>query len=325
MLSPEQCEECLTRIWGGMESCRTGIDRSDPSTWTDRNFIPALPGQQSASLWHVRGLPEVRRAWATAWETEDLLVAFNTAYVWRPYGIDPSWKPPGLSYHIDRQPFPRDGLSVGIPTSRFGHHKPEYFQGFVSLVRGSPCVGGNTLIPGSHAQYAEFVRDFGSVEKGLPVSEIIAHRPEVFERGIVAHVEQGDALLWDDRTLHGNCTGIVAPAADSPLFKPQLARAGAVVNMSPKRWASPEALETRRIATERGVGNGHRSHHPIDRERLEEPAQRDEADAAAWALREWLRKGGEAKVAGRTTNGGVYAQKRVPAPPLTPYQWSLVC
>ena len=85
------------------------------------------------------------------------------------------------------------------------------------------------------------------------------------------------------------------------------------------------ALETRRIATERGVGNGHRSHHPIDRERLEEPAQRDEADAAAWALREWLRKGGEAKVAGRTTNGGVYAQKRVPAPPLTPYQWSLVC
>ena len=87
----------------------------------------------------------------------------------------------------------------------------------------------------------------------------------------------------------------------------------------------PSALETRRIATERGVGTGHRSHHPIDRERLEEPAQRDEADAAAWALREWLRQGGEAKVAGRTTNGGVYAQKRVPAPPLTPYQWSLVC
>jgi len=74
-------------------------------------------------------------------------------------------------------------------------------------------------------------------------------------RAIVAHVEQGDALLWDDRMLHGNCTGLVAAAgSDSPLLQHQLARAGAVVNMSPKQWASEEALETRRIATERGVG-----------------------------------------------------------------------
>ena len=73
--------------------------------------------------------------------------------------------------------------------------------------------------------------------------------------------------------LHGNCPGIAPPSGpDSPLLQKQLARAGAVVNMSPKKWASEEALQTRRLATERGVGNGHRSHHPIPRELLEAPA-----------------------------------------------------
>ena len=92
-------------------------------------------------------------------------------------------------------------------------------------------------------------------------------------RAIIAHVEPGDALLWDDRMLHGNCPGIAPPSGpDSPLLQKQLARAGAVVNMSPKKWASEEALQTRRLATERGVGNGHRSHHPIPRELLEAPA-----------------------------------------------------
>ena len=153
VLTKAQCEESLSRIWDDMERAGTGVDRNNPQTWSDENWMAALPANHAASLWHVRAYPRIRDAWATAWETDELLVAFNTAYIWRPYGLNPQWKPPGLSYHIDRLPYPRPGVSVGTPTSRFGHHRPEYYQGFCSLVRGSPCVGGNTIVPGSHLQY----------------------------------------------------------------------------------------------------------------------------------------------------------------------------
>jgi hypothetical protein len=182
VLTPAQCEDSLCRIWDDMEAAGTGIDRSDPSTWCDANWLPALPANHATSLWHIRGYPRIRDAWATAWQTDELLVAFNTAYIWRPYGLDPLWKPPGLGYHIDRQPFPRPGLSVATPTSRFGHDRAEYYQGFVSLVRGSPEVGGNTLVPGSHLQYAAFAEEFATADRGLPVSEILKRYPEVFER-----------------------------------------------------------------------------------------------------------------------------------------------
>lgn len=51
-----------------------------------------------------------------------------------------------------------------------------------------------------------------------------------------------------------------------------------------------------------------------------------DAAAAAWALDEWLRRGGEETQAARKNNGGgIWAAKRVRAPPLSEYQWSLVC
>lgn len=199
VLTKAQCEESLSKIWDDLERAGTGIDRNNPDTWSDRNWLPALPANHAASLWHIRGFPRIRDAWATAWETDELLVAFNTAYIWRPYGLNPLWKPPGLAYHIDRLPYPRPGASVGTPTSRFGHHRPEYYQGFCSLVRGSPEVGGNTLVPGSHLQYAAWAQEFATVETGLPVSDILDHYPEVFERS--DPFQQSRFVLYRDTSL----------------------------------------------------------------------------------------------------------------------------
>ena len=64
---------------------------------------------------------------------------------------------------------------------------------------------------------------------------------------IMAHLEAGDLMLWDSRTVHCSSPGI-EPAAPVDAAKPSLIRAASLVCMMPKSSASDEVIAQRRAA-----------------------------------------------------------------------------
>ena len=63
----------------------------------------------------------------------------------------------------------------------------------------------------------------------------------------MAHLEAGDLMLWDSRTVHCSSPGI-EPAASSDAANPALIRAASLVCMMPKSTASDEVIAQRRAA-----------------------------------------------------------------------------
>ena len=63
----------------------------------------------------------------------------------------------------------------------------------------------------SHTHYEMLNEEYFSKWGGPQgiTAEIVAAHPEVFEGNvIIAHVEPGDAVLWDDRSIHCNHPGV---------------------------------------------------------------------------------------------------------------------
>ena len=46
----------------------------------------------SDALWYVRGRPRLKDVWATLLGTDDLIVSFDGCCLFRPWGIEPSWR-----------------------------------------------------------------------------------------------------------------------------------------------------------------------------------------------------------------------------------------
>lgn len=68
-----------------MECLESGIDRNNISTWSDSNW-PGKFGNgymsncgmpQSESSWMLRSLPNIKKAFAKIWETDDLIVSMD--------------------------------------------------------------------------------------------------------------------------------------------------------------------------------------------------------------------------------------------------------
>ena len=65
------------------------------------------------------------------------------------------------------------------------------------------------------------------------LGRIVAETPSVFDSAMVTHLEAGDVLLWDDRTIHCNSPGrrpVLPPIAGSTT---ELQRIAFHVCMSP--------------------------------------------------------------------------------------------
>ena len=145
LTSPE-AEHAAGLTWDYLEGLDTGIDRADPTTWTDDRWPVAvhggiIPSQgigQSEAQWFIRSVANVKRAFAAIWEDDDLLVSFDGMALWRPPHVEPSWltNRGGSWLHIDQHPIARPGFHC--------------VQGLVSLLPTSPSTGGNIVVPGSH-------------------------------------------------------------------------------------------------------------------------------------------------------------------------------
>jgi Phytanoyl-CoA dioxygenase (PhyH) len=248
-LDDAQAARALELTWDYLEALGTGIERADPATWGDERWPTAahggiLPGHgigHSAAQWFIRGAPAIKQAFAAIWDDDDLLVSFDGMALWRPWAINEDWKTNrgGAWLHIDQHPITRPGFHC--------------VQGLVSLLPTSPEVGGNVLIPGSHRDFAKIPEVYPQRLARLPADldhfrfpaddPLLGGTP-----AITCHMEAGDLLLWDSRTIH--CSS----ASDTPApVKDRLIRAASLVCMMPRRLTSPEVLEDRKRAVEQVI------------------------------------------------------------------------
>lgn len=183
---------------------------------------------QSDFMWYLRGLPQVKAAFAALWGTNDLLVSFDGGVTFR--SQDPTLVPSdGYWWHVDQSP-------RLMP-------KAECMQGILTLTASDPDVGGLVLIDASHKYFPSFYEDrYGDVLDLAPQSlnyfAIPSWDPEAHKHlanhAVQPHLEAGDLIIWDSRTLHCSRVGQNF-SSNSWIMRSHLATLGLVV---------PQALES---------------------------------------------------------------------------------
>lgn len=125
-------------------------------------------------------------------------------------------------------------------------------QGLVNLLRTATNKGGNNLVPRSHLRFQELSDKYSETGLKPDTGVIIRNNPSELAGAIKVQMFPGDALVWDDRTIHGNGPGIgVGPT------EPELERAAVLCSMYPRSLvAAPIILESRQIAIAKGFTGG---------------------------------------------------------------------
>lgn len=248
-LSGSETAQALSLTWDYLEELGTGIDRNDVATWDDDRWPVAvhggiIPSQgigHSAAQWFIRSIPSVKQSFAAVWDDEDLLVSFDGMALWRPPSVDPNWltNRGGSWLHIDQHPIGRPGFHC--------------VQGLVSLIASSPQTGGNVVVPGSHRLFESipdrYEERLGRINQSIDHFRFPADDPQLTETPpIMCHLEAGDMLLWDSRTIHCSSPALEAPASNRDAKAPSLLRAASLVCMMPKERSNPEVIARRRAA-----------------------------------------------------------------------------
>ncbi|MDG1876887.1 MAG: phytanoyl-CoA dioxygenase family protein [Acidimicrobiales bacterium] len=244
-LDPDQTAHAVELTWAFLEGLGTGIDRCDPATWADDRWPVAvhggiIPSQgigHSEAQWFIRSVPAVKEAFAAVWGDHDLLVSFDGMAIWRPTAVDENWRTTrGSSWlHIDQHPIGRPGFHC--------------VQGLVSLLPTSPVTGGNVVVPGSH-RFFESIPDrytdrLARIAPSIDHFRFPADDPQLESTPpIMPHLEPGDLLLWDSRTIHCSSPAL----ADESVAEPALLRIASLVCMMPKSRSNPEVIQSRRAA-----------------------------------------------------------------------------
>ena len=121
-------------------------------------------------------------------------------------------------------------------------------QGLVNLIETSPEVGGNILIPGSHLLHDSIADRYperlGRIHPSIDHFRYPSDDPLLADTPpIMAHLDAGDLLLWDSRTIH--CS---SPGTDPNSGGASMQRAVSLICMMPKARSNDEVIERRRRA-----------------------------------------------------------------------------
>lgn len=244
VLSEAEAGKAMQLTWDYIEQLDTGVDRNDIKTWTNQHWPTVVHGGilsyhgigQCEAQWYIRGKQRVKKAFAGVWGTDELLTSFDGMSLFRPWKMNPEWKTnaSGGWLHIDQHPIHRQGLQC--------------VQGLVNLLPMDRSCGGNVLIPKSHKDFPNIVTKYPErVAKVPPNIDHFRYPPNdpllvdgAEEKPIMCHLEVGDMLLWDSRTVH--CSG---PGLEEPTPRPELMRAVSLVTMMPAARC-PEQVRQRR-------------------------------------------------------------------------------
>ena len=244
-LDQAQTATALRMTWEYLEGLGTGIDRNDPTTWGDDRWpvsvhggiIPSQGIGHSEAQWFIRTTPAVKQAFAAVWDTDDLLVSFDGMALWRPPSVEPAWRTNrgGSWLHIDQHPIGRPGFHC--------------VQGLVSLMPTSPSRGGNVVVPGSHKLFASIPERYrerlARIDSSIDHFRFPSDDPQLAETPpIMCHLEAGDLLLWDSRTIHCSSPG------DGSIAEDGLTRAVSLVCMMPRSRSNESVIAKRRSAVD---------------------------------------------------------------------------
>ena len=243
-LTNAQADTALTLLWDYLEGLNTGIDRNNVDSWGDANWPTAVHGGILPSYgighckaqWFIRDQTAVQDSFAAVWDDSDLLTSFDGVAIWRPWTHNPAWRtndgPTWL--HIDQHPIGRPGKHC--------------VQGVVNLLATSEATGGNVVIPGSHKRFESIPQAYPDRLARIHPSIDHFRFPNQDQlladtQPIQAHMEAGDMLLWDSRTIH--CS---SPGTKTPPDNKQLLRAASLVCMMPRAKSNPKVLAQRQAA-----------------------------------------------------------------------------
>lgn len=251
-LTRDQADHALDLTWQYLECLGTGIRRDDPATWGDDRWPVAvhggiIPSQgigHSEAQWFIRSVPAIKQAFAAVWGDDDLLTSFDGMALWRPTSINPEWRTNrgGSWLHIDQHPIGRPGFHC--------------VQGLVSLLPTSPETGGNVIIPGSHTRFESiperYTERLARIHPSIDHFRYPADDPQLLETPpIMPHLEAGDLLLWDSRTIHCSSPALMEQTVtDSSGLETsaQLLRAVSLVCFMPRAKSNPEVIAQRKAA-----------------------------------------------------------------------------
>jgi ectoine hydroxylase-related dioxygenase (phytanoyl-CoA dioxygenase family) len=121
-------------------------------------------------------------------------------------------------------------------------------QGLVNLLPTSPETGGNIVAPGSHRLFEHIPEQYSErldrIHPSIDHFRFPNDDPNLTEnQPIMCHMEAGDLLLWDSRTIH--CS---APSLTTPNKCNGLLRAASLVCMMPRAKSNSGVIEKRKDA-----------------------------------------------------------------------------
>jgi len=106
IFTEEQCLHHISAIWDWFEKLGTGIDRNNPHTWNDNNWIPSDKGiikffvGYTQFIWNIKTNENVMNVFKCIWNNDDLLSSFDGINILRPsIYYHEEWKP---WFHCDQ-------------------------------------------------------------------------------------------------------------------------------------------------------------------------------------------------------------------------------
>jgi hypothetical protein len=154
----------------------------------------------SQFLWQARLLPAVKRAFGLIWDTDDLLVSYDTGNVFRPWQYKREWKTLGGWWHADQN---------ALKIDRQGRR---CVQGLVTYFDANEHTGGLCVIPGSHHTHEEVSQRSANGDKSNDYISIKKDDPVLANEGLLIYAKAGDLILWDSRTVHCNTPALTVDA-----------------------------------------------------------------------------------------------------------------
>ena len=203
--TPQQVDTGVDLMWDYLEALGVGIQRSAPSTWdsiptNEYGILLQFGIGQSDAMWHIRSLANVHKIFSAVWGTEELIVDFGGAVIFRPLVPNCTaqrWRTAESWFHVDQNAKSRPGMQT--------------IQGAFMLSNQTPDTGGLIIIPESWKHHEGLVHratkywgvndDNNHFLLVPPGDKVLAVRP----RFVAA--EEGDLVLWDSRTVHCNTAG----------------------------------------------------------------------------------------------------------------------
>ena len=234
ILSDQECNETIDKIWQWLSSLGTGINRNDPLTWKAKYWPPSKHGiihqlavGQEEFAWNVRSNPKVIKIFQEIWNTQELLTSFDSVGIGKPPELLGQNKVvEKLWFHIDQ-------------SSNLNEHY--CVQSFINLEETTEVDSCFCCLPGSNLYFEEFIDKFGleHEENWYQLSQ--ENLDWFYQKGIKpikVSAPKGSIVLWDSRTIH--CNRVPMVPRKNPTFRYTI-----YVCMTPKKWASDDTIKKR--------------------------------------------------------------------------------